>query len=146
MGFTFDDDSLSQTVDTSAVFQNVRITLWKLVRARRLARSDDPNQPSLEDDFRQCLAENFPQPSPNQNSQHLDLIWNLCCVQAGLREFDTYLGGYPRYYNDIHLGAYSHMETVMSRGVDQGNMLRHAEVLDTTALDSVSELMNFVIN
>ena len=38
------------------------------------------------------------------------------------------------------------METVMSRGVDQGNMLRHAEVLDTTALDSVSELMNFVIN
>ena len=124
----------------------VRLTLWKLVRARRLSRGDDSNQPSLEDDFRNCLAENFPQPSPNQHSQQLDLVWNMCRVQAGLTEFDTYRGGFPRYYTDIYLGAYSHMETVMSRVMDRGNMLRHAEVIDATALDSVGDLMNLVIN
>ena len=71
---------------------------------------------------------------------------NMCRVQAGLTKLDTYRGGFPRYYTDIYLGAYSHMETVMSRAIDRGNMLRHAEVIDATALDSVGDLMNLVIN
>lgn len=147
-GITFADDSLGQMVDTASSFQSIRLQLWQLVRARRLAHGpsvDDPNQPSLEDDFRHCLAECFPKPLPN-HSQQSDLIWNLCRVQATLKELDTHNSEYPRYYTDIHLGAYSSMETVLSRVVDRGHALRNAQVIDAVALDSVGDLMKMVNN